>query len=789
MPIAEEADEDDYLAEAQLTSKHFHGFSRDELKTLVKSFSIMRISTGDAIVEQGETGSWAGLLLSGELKISINGAQIPGSISAGSFVGEMAVFANGRRAATISCSQSGRIATILTRDLYILLEERPAIGAKLITAFARSVMETLIVFKIPRWEPSPTSDLKPSEGSRTQLDGWLEHLRANEPGFASAPSSSALGCFQVLSFADGARLVKRSSGVFRGLAVVLDGRIECSWPDGPRTVERFGLIGEHSLFLDDCSLQMPNVIARSAGSVAMLSEAAIARLSAEQPAFYAALINLMAAEAVHQLSAVGQQAKPTKRQTGPASSRVDNAVHNAGKAEQMEVLYKQKMVAGLKLEAAAAGELAKDSAAKLERTAHTLKRYKVLALKYERERDALAVQIEEMEDEMKQVKNVRRELANVRADCHTLQEQLAALQSEAEETQTPNGEYGYLRERYEQQAKEAAEWKQAAVTEHAAREGDRARYQQELAGAERAHVRAAELEVQVGALLRAREEQATVVKSREGAARELTKRVATLEAELHEVSEARNRAQQLLIEKERALRACEEERRDLSERLLAVAQQRRATIVKQSIRRASVANGPAAQANRAPQSSAAADAAQSATIDELTRINGELAEALQEQSAALWATKRRLAHAERFVKVDARESAGSYAGARVVGELDMLTGMEASRLLQAAFGPADRLVDPSRKPAAAVAVGVSSAGHADASARTSGQHVREHSRQKASNSMSKPRAVPSSIREAQLQAGLLLPKLSAPSPTKAQKASAVKPSAHLFGAYHTISTD
>lgn len=690
----DDVDEGDFLGEVQLTSKYFHGFGRDELKTLAKSFSIMDISRGDVIVQQGETGSWAGLLMSGELHISIDGQRIPGVIHAGQCVGEMAVFANGRRAATITCAVEGQIATMLIRDLQRLLREKPAIGAKLVTAFARSVMETLIVYKVPRWKPSSVGDLAPAVGCRAQLDEWLEHLRTDETGF-TAEQSGALGCFQVFSFEEGASIVELGAGVFQGLAVVLDGSVECSWPSGARTVDKFGLIGEHSLFLDDWSLQMPRIKATSAGSLAVLSEAAFAHLREEHPLFHAALVYLMAAETVHQLSTIGQLRDPglarlARRKTITPAHLTEDARYGGA----MEILYKVKMVAGLKLEAAAAGELAKDSAAKLERTAFALRRYKVLALKFERERDGLITQVNSMESDMKLVRNQKRELSNARAECQALRNELDAARALVEQSSSE-----YMRERYEQQVAEAKAWKKTALSEHAARERQRESLDEQRAGAAAARTRAAELEAQVGALARERDEQAAAAAARDVVRRELEQQNAALEAHARKMSERYCKLQLRLEQSGSALRSCKQERCELAERLRLASERRHSTVVRKAAElREGQAHGALATIGGSEQP---ADDARDIALAELSRINNELAEKLQEQSAALWAANRRLAQAGGQAGKSSAASGGDglpAAQTREDRELKELTERAAARMKQASlyFG---RLADQGGKPA------------------------------------------------------------------------------------------
>ena len=69
----------------------FRGFEQAEINVLSEAMSVMRFDAGQTVVEQGETGSWFGVLLSGTLRVLLpNNVTI--TMQPGAIVGEMAVW-------------------------------------------------------------------------------------------------------------------------------------------------------------------------------------------------------------------------------------------------------------------------------------------------------------------------------------------------------------------------------------------------------------------------------------------------------------------------------------------------------------------------------------------------------------------------------------------------------------------------------------------------------------------------------------------------------------------------
>ena len=60
------------LVEAQANSQYFRGFLQD-IDVLTKALSIVHFDPAETILQEGEPGTWVGLLLSGSLEVIVGG--------------------------------------------------------------------------------------------------------------------------------------------------------------------------------------------------------------------------------------------------------------------------------------------------------------------------------------------------------------------------------------------------------------------------------------------------------------------------------------------------------------------------------------------------------------------------------------------------------------------------------------------------------------------------------------------------------------------------------------------
>ena len=111
------------LMEVQLISPYFRGF-KDNIDLLAEALTVDRSDNGETILQEGEEGTWLGILLTGELGVVVNGGVVH-RMFPGEIVGEMILWFGGVRQATVRAKQPGTVATILVSELQELSLQRP----------------------------------------------------------------------------------------------------------------------------------------------------------------------------------------------------------------------------------------------------------------------------------------------------------------------------------------------------------------------------------------------------------------------------------------------------------------------------------------------------------------------------------------------------------------------------------------------------------------------------------------------------------------------------------------
>ena len=113
------------LMEVQVISPYFRGF-KDNIDMLAEALTVDRFEGGETILQEGEEGTWMGILLTGELEVVVNGAVVH-RMFPGEIVGEMILWFGGVRQATVRAKQPGSVATILVSELQELSLQRPQV--------------------------------------------------------------------------------------------------------------------------------------------------------------------------------------------------------------------------------------------------------------------------------------------------------------------------------------------------------------------------------------------------------------------------------------------------------------------------------------------------------------------------------------------------------------------------------------------------------------------------------------------------------------------------------------
>ena len=118
----------------------FSECSAKELALVVKNSTERALKAGTIIMDQGQTGREAYVILEGSATIKRNGKKI-GTAKAGAVVGELSLLDNGPRTAAVIADTDVTLLVISERALKSAIDNIPAISRKLLKALATRVRE------------------------------------------------------------------------------------------------------------------------------------------------------------------------------------------------------------------------------------------------------------------------------------------------------------------------------------------------------------------------------------------------------------------------------------------------------------------------------------------------------------------------------------------------------------------------------------------------------------------------------------------------------------------------
>ncbi|HTX91951.1 MAG TPA: cyclic nucleotide-binding domain-containing protein [Anaerolineales bacterium] len=114
----------------------FHGLPDPELDTLGQKALDRSYATGEALMRQGESGDSLFLIVNGKVKIVSENAQggelILNQCGPGETIGEMALFDQGKRSATVVAVQPTQALELKRQDFLDLINQRPELSLSLI---------------------------------------------------------------------------------------------------------------------------------------------------------------------------------------------------------------------------------------------------------------------------------------------------------------------------------------------------------------------------------------------------------------------------------------------------------------------------------------------------------------------------------------------------------------------------------------------------------------------------------------------------------------------------------
>jgi CRP-like cAMP-binding protein len=118
----------------------FAACTRKELELIARSGDEIKMTAGTVLVDQGQTGHEAFVIVEGTVTVKRNGRKIA-TLGPGAIVGELSLLDHGPRTARAECESDCTLFVISQRHFLGVLDEVPALAHKLLAALAGRIRE------------------------------------------------------------------------------------------------------------------------------------------------------------------------------------------------------------------------------------------------------------------------------------------------------------------------------------------------------------------------------------------------------------------------------------------------------------------------------------------------------------------------------------------------------------------------------------------------------------------------------------------------------------------------
>ena len=118
----------------------FDGVSKKELEKIAKAGDEIHMAAGTVIVDQGQTGREAFVVLEGSVSIKRNNRKVA-TLGPGDIVGELSLLDHGPRTATAICETECELLVLDQRHFRGVLEQVPTLASKLLASLAGRIRE------------------------------------------------------------------------------------------------------------------------------------------------------------------------------------------------------------------------------------------------------------------------------------------------------------------------------------------------------------------------------------------------------------------------------------------------------------------------------------------------------------------------------------------------------------------------------------------------------------------------------------------------------------------------
>lgn len=118
----------------------FNGCTNKELQKIVKASDEITMTEGTLIIDQGQTGREAFVILDGTVVVKRNGRKIA-DLGIGAVVGELSLLDHGPRTATAICASDCTLLVIDQRRFLAVIDDIPSLSHKLLRTLAARIRE------------------------------------------------------------------------------------------------------------------------------------------------------------------------------------------------------------------------------------------------------------------------------------------------------------------------------------------------------------------------------------------------------------------------------------------------------------------------------------------------------------------------------------------------------------------------------------------------------------------------------------------------------------------------
>lgn len=118
----------------------FSNCSSKDLERVLKAGDEISAAAGQVLIDQGQMGREAFVLLAGTATVRRNGKKVA-TVGPGGILGELALFDHGPRTATVVCDTECRLLVIPQREFLATVEAVPALNRKMLEYLAGRIRD------------------------------------------------------------------------------------------------------------------------------------------------------------------------------------------------------------------------------------------------------------------------------------------------------------------------------------------------------------------------------------------------------------------------------------------------------------------------------------------------------------------------------------------------------------------------------------------------------------------------------------------------------------------------